>query len=263
MSNLIQREFKGQMFTFREDGYFNMTEAAKQFGKRMENFWANVATTEYLIELQAVLEKHWNPSDFSSRDLAVEDARLRLTDSQRGRNGGTWGHPKLAVFFARWLSPAFAVFCDAVIDDILNKKASLTIDKPDESFAMQVPKSLPEALRMAADLAEKNETLQLERDGVVKTVGQSTQTLSRFARLLPGVNSMKIKADLKRLGYLWRTPGVNGAYRVYAEYRDEYFTEKHTRGGRRLDIHVTGEGKALLGRLYEEGKLTMKKSFEK
>ncbi|WP_274614651.1 KilA-N domain-containing protein [Vibrio alginolyticus] len=124
-----------------------------------------------------------------------------------GRNGGTWGHPKLAVFFARWLSPAFAVLCDAVIDDILNKKASLTIDKPEESFAMQVPKSLPEALRMAADLAEKNEKLQLERDGMVKTIGQTDQTISLFARTLPGVNCIKTKSDLKRLGYLTASLG--------------------------------------------------------
>ena len=182
MSNLIQREFQGQMFSFREDGYFNMTEAAKQFGKDLQVFIRRDDTTEYMTALSKT----------------VSDTEL--TQSSRGRYGGTWGHPKLAVFFARWLSPAFAVFCDAVIDDILNKKASLTIDKPDESFAMKVPKSLPEALRMAADLAEKNETLQLERDGVVKTVGKVEQTLARFARLLPGANSTKIKSDAEASG---------------------------------------------------------------
>lgn len=188
MSNLITREYQGQMFTFREDGYFNMTAAARNFGKRIDNFFANSETVDYMEALKNLIP-----------DIPV-------IKTQRGNgvnpNVGTWGHPKLAVFFARWLSPAFAVFCDAVIDDILNKKATLTIDKPEESFAMQVPKSLPEALRMAADLAEKNEQLQLERDGVVKTIGQTDQTISRFARTLPGVNCIKIKSDLKRLGYL-------------------------------------------------------------
>ena len=49
-----------------------------------------------------------------------------FVEKKRGRTGGTWAHPKLAVFFARWLDVKFAVFCDMVIDDILNKKAELT-----------------------------------------------------------------------------------------------------------------------------------------
>ena len=164
MSNLIQREFQGQLFTFREDGYFNMTKAAKSFGKDTREFFKNKSTSEYIEALS------FNEGNSPHKELVeVKRGSGLLPDV------GTWGHPKLAVFFARWLSPAFAVFCDAVIDDILNKKASLTIDKPDESFAVQVPKSLPEALRMAADLAEKNEKLQLERDGVVKTKVKPTR----------------------------------------------------------------------------------------
>lgn len=132
-----------------------MTKAAKSFGKDLSHFMRSPATTEYVEALSA---------NFADKELIeVKRGSGLLPDV------GTWGHPKLAVFFARWLSPAFAVFCDAVIDDILNKKASLTIDKPDESFAMQVPQSLPEALRMAADLAGKNEGLH-KSDVVVKRV---------------------------------------------------------------------------------------------
>ncbi len=205
MSNLIQREFQGQMFSFREDGYFNMTEAANNFGKQLNNFWMSPPTIEYLEALEKTL-----------------DSNVYLREATRGRNGGTWGHPKLAVFFARWLSPAFAVFCDAVIDDILNKKASLTIDKPDESFAMKVPQSLPEALRMAADLAEKNERLQVERDGVVKTIGKYGHTGNRVARTLAGVNTNAAKSDLHRLGYLYKRGGAlitHGRYYLMSVYQ--------------------------------------------
>lgn len=34
-------------------------------------------------------------------------------ETNRGRYGGTWAHPKLAVFFARWLDVRFSVWCDA------------------------------------------------------------------------------------------------------------------------------------------------------
>lgn len=73
---------------------------------------------------------------------------------------GTWGDPKLAVFYARWLDVKFALFCDMVIDDILNKKAELTITKPAESMAMKVPQSFPVSLRLAAELTAQDSVLQ-------------------------------------------------------------------------------------------------------
>lgn len=39
MSNaLITREYQGNAFHFREDGYFNLTDAAKKFGKDVFEF---------------------------------------------------------------------------------------------------------------------------------------------------------------------------------------------------------------------------------
>lgn len=48
-----------------------------------------------------------------------------FVEKKRGRTGGTWAHPKLAVFFARWLDVRFAVACDAMIEDILTGAAKL------------------------------------------------------------------------------------------------------------------------------------------
>lgn len=138
---IINREYEGKIFLFREDGYFNMTIAAKKFGKDLSNFIRSPATLEYL-------------------DVLINSGNsTELIQAKAGRYGGTWGHPKLATIFARWLDVKFAVWCDMVIDDILNKKAELTITKPEESMAMKVPQSFPEALRLAAELAERNEKL--------------------------------------------------------------------------------------------------------
>jgi hypothetical protein len=46
-----------------------------------------------------------------------------LVVTKRGsaaNGGGTWLHPKLAVAFARWLSPEFAVWCDLQIDALIH-----------------------------------------------------------------------------------------------------------------------------------------------
>ena len=110
-----------------EDGYFNMTKAAKAFGKDVREFF-KLRTTDECVEALSDLMRG-----------------IPIIKVQRGSgllpHVGTWGHPKLAVFFARWLDPKFAVFCDMVIDNILNKKAELTITQPKQPMKTQVLQS--------------------------------------------------------------------------------------------------------------------------
>ena len=88
--------------------------------------------------------------------------------------------------------------------------------------AFRVPQSLPEALRLAAELAEKNEQLALENKEMApkavvfdNCVALRQESLATFVRTLEGVNTMAIKGDLADLGYLYRTVGA-GKYRMYA-----------------------------------------------
>ncbi|MDO9100263.1 KilA-N domain-containing protein [Hydrogenophaga sp.] len=111
---LITRDFNGLAFSFRPDGWFNMTKAAKHFAKRIEHFFENGETLTYMREVAALI--HRNPGV--------------LRQATPGRYGGTWAHPKLAVFFARWLDVLFSVWCDAVIEDILEEAADVTIVNP-------------------------------------------------------------------------------------------------------------------------------------
>ena len=43
---MITKQWNGKTLTFREDGYFNMTKAAKQFGKQLQNFWLSIETRD-------------------------------------------------------------------------------------------------------------------------------------------------------------------------------------------------------------------------
>jgi hypothetical protein len=100
MSAIITKEFQGHLYTFRQDGYFNMTKAAKQFGKDLSNFMRSPDTGAYI------------------KALSVNITDKELIQVQRGSGllpqVGTYGHPKLAVFFARWLSAEFAVWFSRV-----------------------------------------------------------------------------------------------------------------------------------------------------
>jgi hypothetical protein len=145
-SPLLSRDYQGSPFIFREDGYFNMTKAAQHFGKRVQNFLDVQETQHYII----ALAESMGVGSFANKSEEVLVAGIPVTKAPlvQGVSGkgslpgvGRWAHPKLAVFFARWLDVRFAVWCDAVIDDILHKKAELVITKPQESAVMALPES--------------------------------------------------------------------------------------------------------------------------
>ena len=108
-SGTLTKDFNGNSYTFREDGYFNMTKAAQKFGKRLDSFMKSPDTQEYISALE--------------KTLSHDSCDKKVVEVQRGSGllpqVGTYGHPKLAVFFARWLSAEFAVWCDLMIDNIL------------------------------------------------------------------------------------------------------------------------------------------------
>lgn len=87
------------------------------------------------------------------------------------------------------------------------------------------------------------------KDGLIK--------LTDFIRKFGKVNTMKIKDDLRRLGYFYKT-SWNATYRVYAEYRKALFAEKYDEYRGTNDIYVTVKGAELVTQLYKSGKLTMK-----
>lgn len=96
---------------FREDGYFNMTRAAKHYGKRAAHFLELPSTKSYIKALQ--------------RAIGLSDVCLTKGGWHLNAEVGTWGHPRLAVVFGRWLDDDFAVWCDMQIDDILRGRSSV------------------------------------------------------------------------------------------------------------------------------------------
>ncbi|MFV3338591.1 KilA-N domain-containing protein [Pseudomonas sp. NY15349] len=100
-AKIIPFDYEGQAVRFNSDGWINATEAAARFGK-LPHEWMRLPETVAYLEAMAKYGKI-----------------PQLVRSRRGRNGGTWLHPKLAVAFARWLSVDFAVWCDEQIDALL------------------------------------------------------------------------------------------------------------------------------------------------
>ena len=117
--NLI-KTFGDFAVSFNSDGYLNATQIAKQFDKRINNYLRSEQTQLYITALLDVLK---------ARNSAMTENQLVIV--QKGGNvhfSGTWLHPKLAVDFARWLDPKFAVWCDEQIEQIIS--GSLQLEKP-------------------------------------------------------------------------------------------------------------------------------------
>ena len=169
---IITRDYQGMTFQFREDGYFNMTKAAKHFGKDLSNFMRSPDTIEYLEALEGTVKS----TDHSDS----------LVEAKRGYHlnpyVGSWGHPKLAVFFARWLDVKFAVWCDMVIDDLLRGKAQVTITKPEESAVLALPSDYASALRALLASVEEQEKLQAKTVEQAKKIDHlaSLMTVNNF-----------------------------------------------------------------------------------
>jgi hypothetical protein len=137
-TQLITRNYNNLTFTFRDDGFFNMTKAAKHFGKDLSHFMRSPDTLLYIDALKSA-------------------KNAELVETKRGHTGGTWAHPKLAIFFARWLDIRFAVWCDAMIEDILKGNAEVLITKPEKSAVMALPQDYGTALRALADGWEREQ----------------------------------------------------------------------------------------------------------
>lgn len=104
-SNVIPLQYEGQAYSFNAAGWINATEASRRFGKRPNDWLALPETQEYMAAV--------------ARHLITRESG-NLVRTTRGRNGGTWIHPDLAVAFARWLSVDFAVWCDKQIKRLIH-----------------------------------------------------------------------------------------------------------------------------------------------
>lgn len=100
MVKIVKAEFDGSPMQFNDDGWFNATAAAERFNKDLSNWVRSVDAVSYIDALKSV----------ENTDYIV---------TKKGRNGGTWLHPDLAVVFARWLDVRFAVWCDQQIKAII------------------------------------------------------------------------------------------------------------------------------------------------
>lgn len=131
----IQRfEYQGNAITFNTgDGIMvNATEMAKSFGKRVNDWLRLAATREFLKALADYRgnSKAGIPALAENQHVTEGDGeplQAHPTDFVKvvhgGKNGkhGTWFHEDVAMEFARWLSPKFAIWTNDRIKELVTR----------------------------------------------------------------------------------------------------------------------------------------------
>ncbi len=110
-SQLITAQFDTMPVFFQPDGFINATAIAKQFDKVPKDFLRTKATQEYIKAVGQIC-------------LTEQNQLVIIKQGGSEEEQGTWLHPKLAIFFARWLDARFAVWCDLQIEKILHSNTA-------------------------------------------------------------------------------------------------------------------------------------------
>ena len=124
MANLPQTlktvNFNGISVSFTENGYLNATKIAKHYGKQVRDYLINNRTKDYIRALDEHLSE-------AVKTASEQNQLVIIVKGGKSNEQGTWLHPKLAIDFARWLNPRFAVWCDMQIEQMFMSSAqSLT-----------------------------------------------------------------------------------------------------------------------------------------
>lgn len=176
-------DYKGANVTFAKNGdvvMVNATQMAKSFGKRPVAWLTNQAAKDFIESLSEV------------RNLTSSDL-VRVT---YGNNGGTWMHEDVAIEFARWLSPAFAIWCNDRIKELLTIGMTATVptleamlDNPE--LVIGLATKLKEQRERNAQLEAENKQNQIVIASQSEQIRKDAPKVSYFEAFMSAAHGSK------------------------------------------------------------------------
>lgn len=243
--------YNGSPITFSQGDsvMVNATEMAKPFKKRPSKWLALPTTKQFFDTLEAVRK--------SDRSALVKKV-----------NGiGTWLHEDVALEFARWLSPLFAIWCNDRIKELLRMGVT-TVRNDDEAiaYAMEVlnrrlveSRRQLQAAQLMLDCREATIQALAPKAQYADEVLQSTSTytLTQIAHDL-GLRSvyaltrfLSEKHILYRQSGQWQ-PTAKVAGQGYFETRTAKYVKSDNTIGTSLSTVVTELGRQFLHNLINK-----------
>lgn len=191
MNTSVVYDYKGSQISFMsgENVMVNATQMAKPFSKQPIDWLKTNQSKEYI-------------ETFSK--LKIISLADLVQVIKGGNNSGTWMHEDVALEFARWLSPSFAIWCNDRIKELL-KTGVTTVSNDDEAiaYAMQVlNRRLEQAKAEKKQLEQQNAKLQPKADFADCIMQASTCiSVAEMANILKQ-NGLFYKGQNALYGYL-------------------------------------------------------------
>lgn len=216
-------QYNGSPITFYkgDNVMVNATEMAKPFGKLVGDWLRLKTTTEFTEAL--------------STDMQIPISAL--IQVVKGGNGeqGTWMHEDVALEFARWLSPSFAIWCNKRIKELLQYGMTATqptleqmINNPDLviSLATQLKNEREEKQRIETENLYLKEQNEAQRPAVIFTesvkVSNTNILIEDLAKLITQngytIGEIRLYNWLVDNGYLVRHKRWSNSRRKYENY---------------------------------------------
>lgn len=194
MNTPIVYDYKGSKISFAngKNVMVNATEMAKPFGKTTKDWLRTNASSEFINSLSAV------------RQICPTEL-VKVVQGGSPEQQGTWMHEDVALEFARWLSPAFAIWCNDRIKELLKYGMTATqptldemLDNPDLVIRMatQLKQERAEKARLEAENAQANEQITL----LTNEVKQSAPKVNYYDQTLQSVNTLTMTQVVKSIG---------------------------------------------------------------
>lgn len=229
MNTPIVYDYKGSKISFAngKNVMVNATEMAKSFDKRPAKWLELPSTKEFLAALTAIRKS--------------DTALIQTNSGGINGGGGTWMHEDVALEFARWLSPAFAIWCNDRIKELLKYGMTATqptldemVNNPDLVIRMatQLKQEREEKARLEIQNAQANERIALqdtqlkqqapkviEWDKYISSDG--TFTTTQIAKEY-GWGAKTLNNKLKERGIQYKQ---NGQWLLFAKYDGKGYTK--------------------------------------
>lgn len=251
---IIQYSYEGTPISFSNtDGVMiNATQMAKLFSKEAKHWLNNQQTKDFLEELTKV------------RNLTLADL---VQVKKGGNNPGTWMHEDVALEFARWLSPKFAIWCNDRIKELLTSGVATVSD--DDDIIAQAMNVLQRRLDEKTQRLQMAESQLQEQNCQIQTLtpmadytrevlqSTSTFTLTEVAKDLGLRSVAQLTSFLHQQHIIYRQsdrwlPTANYSARGFFSTRTAKFFHNDGSIGTSLSTVVTEKGRLFIRRLYEQ-----------
>ena len=192
-------QYNGSPITFQigKATMVNATEMAKPFGKFPWKWLELPSTKEYIRALS------------ENRSLAYNQLVVSVKGGDDTSKRGNWFHEDVALEFARWLSPQFAIWCNDRIKELMRygmTATTQTIDSilADPENAIKLLTALKDERKKVSDLESKlnSQASKVEyADNIL--LSERTYTTTEIAKLL-NMSACKLNRLLSEKGVLYR-----------------------------------------------------------